>query len=64
MLSRLFTLALALTPLVSAHGKVAVVQGNAGGNGTALAIKGAIVPGTGPNSKVRPLIFVPQPNSH
>ncbi len=48
-------LTLALAPLVSAHGKVTVVQGNAGGNGTALAIKGGIVPGAGPNSKVRPL---------
>jgi hypothetical protein len=29
---------------VSAHGKVAVVQGDAGGNGTALGIIGGIVP--------------------
>jgi hypothetical protein len=54
MLSNLFFLALALTPFVSAHGKVTVVTGDAGGNGTALAIKGGIVPGTGPNSKVSP----------
>ena len=53
-----FTLTLALAPLASAHGKVAVVQGNAGGNGTALAIKGGVVPGAGPNSKVRPLPFL------
>ncbi|KAK3311115.1 uncharacterized protein B0T15DRAFT_388005 [Chaetomium strumarium] len=51
MLSKLFFLALALTPFVSAHGKVTVVTGDAGGNGTALAIKGGVVPGTGPNTK-------------
>ena len=42
-------LALAATPLVSAHGKIAVVTGDQGGNGTALGIKGAVVPGAGPN---------------
>jgi hypothetical protein len=36
---------------VSAHGKVAVVQGDAGGNGTALGIIGGIVPGYGPNDE-------------
>lgn len=46
-----FLYALALAPLVAAHGKVAVVSGNLGGNGTALGIKGAVVPGAGPNSK-------------
>ncbi|RKU46451.1 hypothetical protein DL546_007215 [Coniochaeta pulveracea] len=51
MFSKLFVLALAASPLVAAHGKVAVVTGDAGGNGTALAIKGAVVPGPGPNSK-------------
>ncbi|KAK3938064.1 cell surface protein [Diplogelasinospora grovesii] len=51
MFSKIFVLALAITPLVAAHGKVAVVTGDAGGNGTALAIKGAVVPGPGPNSK-------------
>lgn len=35
--------------MVSAHGKVAVVTGDLGGNGTALGIKGAVVPGAGPN---------------
>ena len=40
---------LATATLVSAHGKVSVVTGNLGGNGTALGIKGAIVPGAGPN---------------
>ncbi|KAF2650071.1 hypothetical protein K491DRAFT_667854 [Lophiostoma macrostomum CBS 122681] len=37
--------------LVTAHGKVAVVQGDAGGNGTALGIIGGIVPGYGPNDQ-------------
>jgi hypothetical protein len=41
--------ALAAANLVSAHGKIAVVTGNLGGNGTALGIKGAVVPGAGPN---------------
>lgn len=43
--------ALAAIPLVSAHGKIAVVTGDLGGNGTALGIKGAVVPGYGPNYK-------------
>jgi hypothetical protein len=43
-------IALAATPLVTAHGKVSVVKGDAGGNGTALGIIGGIVPGTGSNS--------------
>ncbi|ROV93619.1 hypothetical protein VMCG_08085 [Cytospora schulzeri] len=42
-------IALAATPLVSAHGKIAMVTGDLGGNGTALGIKGAVVPGAGPN---------------
>ncbi|KAJ9148996.1 Cell surface protein [Pleurostoma richardsiae] len=41
--------ALAAIPLVAAHGKVAVVTGDQGGNGTALGIRGAVVPGPGPN---------------
>lgn len=43
--------ALAASPMVAAHGKVAAVVGDAGGNGTALGIKGAVIPGAGPNSK-------------
>ena len=39
----------AAAPLVAAHGKIAVIQGDEGGNGTALAIKGGIVPGAGAN---------------
>ncbi|KAK4131694.1 hypothetical protein BT67DRAFT_464164 [Trichocladium antarcticum] len=53
MLLNAFILALAITPLVAAHGKVVSVTGDAGGNGTALGIKGGVVPGTGPNSKTQ-----------
>lgn len=35
--------------LISAHGKVAAVVGDAGGNGTAIGIQGGIVPGPGKN---------------
>ncbi|KAL1602696.1 hypothetical protein SLS60_006116 [Paraconiothyrium brasiliense] len=42
------TLSLAPT-LISAHGKVAAVAGDAGGNGTAIGIQGGIVPGPGKN---------------
>ncbi|ORX97286.1 hypothetical protein BCR34DRAFT_167816 [Clohesyomyces aquaticus] len=41
--------ALAASPLVAAHGKVAMVTGDAGGNGTAIGIMGGIVPGPGRN---------------
>ncbi|KAI1855441.1 hypothetical protein JX265_007724 [Neoarthrinium moseri] len=51
MYTQVFLLALAASPLVAAHGKVAVVTGDAGGNGTALGIMGAVVPGPGPNKK-------------
>lgn len=44
-------LALAASPLVSAHGKTSVVTGDLGGNGTALGIQGNVVPGEGPNYK-------------
>lgn len=47
-------LALAAAPLVSAHGKIAMVTGNAGGNGTALGIKGAVIAGSGPNYLTEP----------
>lgn len=42
------TLSLAPT-LISAHGKVAAVAGDAGGNGTAIGIQGGVVPGPGRN---------------
>ena len=51
MFSKLFLLALAASPLVAAHGKVAAIQGDAGGNTTGLGIQGGVVPGAGPNSK-------------
>ncbi|KAI6380788.1 hypothetical protein MCOR25_001460 [Pyricularia grisea] len=51
MFTKTLIFALAASPLVAAHGKIAMVAGDAGGNGTALAIKGAVVPGAGPNSK-------------
>lgn len=44
-------LALAAAPLVAAHGKISLVTGNAGGNGTGLGIQGAVIPGQGPNYK-------------
>jgi len=46
------SIVLALTtvaPLVAAHGKIAQVTGDLGGNGTAFGIKGAVVAGAGPN---------------
>ncbi|KAK7932330.1 cell surface protein [Apiospora marii] len=50
MYGKTFIFALAATPLVAAHGKVAVVQGDAGGNGTGLGIMGGVVPGPGRNA--------------
>ncbi|KAH9433558.1 hypothetical protein MCOR02_005606 [Pyricularia oryzae] len=50
MFSKALMLALAASPLVAAHGKVAVVTGDQGGNGTALGILGGVVPGPGRNS--------------
>jgi len=50
MFFKLFTVALAAST-VAAHGKISVVTGDAGGNGTALGIQGGIVPGAGSNSK-------------
>ncbi|KAF4627759.1 hypothetical protein G7Y89_g10398 [Cudoniella acicularis] len=47
----IFLAALLATPFAAAHGKIAVVTGDFGGNGTALGIKGAVVPGAGSNSK-------------
>ncbi|RDW89165.1 hypothetical protein BP6252_01197 [Coleophoma cylindrospora] len=51
MFSQVILCALALSPLAAAHGKVAVITGDLGGNGTALGIKGAVVAGAGDNSK-------------
>jgi hypothetical protein len=49
MYAQVILYTLAAASVVNAHGKVAVVTGNLGGNGTALGIKGAVVPGPGPN---------------
>ncbi|CAK7200567.1 hypothetical protein SEUCBS139899_003265 [Sporothrix eucalyptigena] len=51
MFSKVLLIALASSPLVAAHGKLAVIQGDAGGNTTGLGIQGGVVPGAGPNSK-------------
>jgi hypothetical protein len=48
--SSFLVLALSAASMVSAHGKVTVVTGNLGGNGTALGIKGDVVARFGPNS--------------
>jgi len=50
MFSKIFLFALVASPLVSAHGKIAVMTGDAGGNTTALGIQGGVVPGPGKNS--------------
>jgi hypothetical protein len=42
-------LALVAAPFVAAHGKIPQVVGDAGGNGTALGIKGAVIAGSGSN---------------
>ncbi|KAH7305313.1 hypothetical protein B0I35DRAFT_484064 [Stachybotrys elegans] len=54
MFSKVLLLALAASPLVAAHGKIAQVTGDAGGNGTALGIQGGIVPGPGRNKITEP----------
>lgn len=52
MFSKTAILILAASSLVAGHGKPTVVTGNAGGNATALASQGGVVPLEGPNSKV------------
>lgn len=49
MYTQIVICALAAAPLVAGHGKIAVVTGDLGGNGTAFGIRGAAVPGPGPN---------------
>lgn len=53
MYSQIKTISIALmaSPFVAAHGKIAAITGDSGGNGTALGIQGAVVPGSGPNYK-------------
>lgn len=40
--------------LIAAHGKIAAVTGDAGGNGTAIGIQGGIIPGAGKNKITEP----------
>ncbi|KAF1349211.1 cell surface protein, partial [Lizonia empirigonia] len=40
--------------LIAAHGKIAVVAGDAGGNGTAIGIQGGVIPGPGKNKVTEP----------
>lgn len=54
MFAKVFLFALAASPLVAAHGKIAVATGDAGGNGTALGIQGAVIPGAGKNKVTEP----------
>lgn len=54
MFAKVFLIALAASPLVAAHGKIAVATGDAGGNGTALGIQGAVIPGPGKNKVTEP----------
>ncbi|TVY82269.1 hypothetical protein LSUE1_G003091 [Lachnellula suecica] len=49
MFSKVLLIALAASPLVAAHGKIAVMTGDAGGNTTGLGIQGGVVPGPGTN---------------
>ncbi|KAF4634643.1 hypothetical protein G7Y89_g3461 [Cudoniella acicularis] len=49
MLSKFILAALVASPLVAAHGKIAVMTGDAGGNTTGLGIQGGVVPGPGAN---------------
>ncbi|ESZ90779.1 hypothetical protein SBOR_8850 [Sclerotinia borealis F-4128] len=41
----------ALVPFVVAHGKIAVMTGDMGGNTTGLGIQGAVIPGAGKNKQ-------------
>ncbi|KAG8168480.1 hypothetical protein KVR01_001229 [Diaporthe batatas] len=54
MFSKIFLIALAASPLVAAHGKIAVATGDAGGNSTALGIQGGVIPGPGKNKVTEP----------
>jgi len=55
MIASVILLCLTATSLVAGHSKVSVVVGNLGGNGTALGVKGGIIPGDGDNTLVRDL---------
>ncbi|TVY49073.1 hypothetical protein LOCC1_G001368 [Lachnellula occidentalis] len=49
MFTKIIIAALVASPLVAAHGKIAVMTGDAGGNTTGLGIQGGVVPGPGSN---------------
>lgn len=50
----IITCALAAAPLVAAHGKVNVLTGDLGGNGTSLGIRGAVIAQEGPDYMTEP----------
>lgn len=52
MFSKTLVVVLSASSLVAGHGKPVVFKGDIGGNGTALAIQGAVVANVGPNAKV------------
>lgn len=54
MFSQTLLLALAAASMVHAHGRIDVVVGDAGGNGTALGVKGAAIAGGGANYQTEP----------
>lgn len=54
MFTQVSLLALAAASCVNAHGRMDVLTGNLGGNGTALGVKGAVIPGGGANYMTEP----------
>lgn len=52
--SIILTCALAAAPLVAAHGKVSVLTGDLGGNGTSLGVRGAVIAQEGPDYETEP----------
>ncbi|TVY91782.1 hypothetical protein LAWI1_G001420 [Lachnellula willkommii] len=51
MYTKFIIAALVASPLVAAHGKIAVMAGDAGGNTTGLGIQGGVIPGAGANKE-------------
>ncbi|KAF2147605.1 hypothetical protein K461DRAFT_316758 [Myriangium duriaei CBS 260.36] len=54
MLTKTLLYTLAVAVVANAHGRIDVVVGDKGGNGTALGVKGAVIPGGGPNYMTEP----------
>jgi len=54
MFTKTILCALAVVSGVAAHGRMDVLVGDLGGNGTALGVKGASIPGGGPNYMTEP----------